>query len=126
MSTETSDAEKVSLPPFLLADLNWSSRMVTTEPAGMTTRPSAEDTASPTVAVMVAPDCVCRELTESLALAGKVVPAASDAAGLGAGFGAAGFGFGAAAVGVGAAAGGVWAGVAAVSLIGMVESGLVK
>ncbi len=88
----------------------------------MTTRPSAAFTSAPTVAFIVPPDLVVRELTLSLAAAAKVVPAASDGAGLGAG----GLGLGAGAgAGLGAWAGGgvgVAAGAVAVSFRAAVVS----
>jgi len=121
MMTDTSEAENVSLPPLVGADLNWSRRMLTVEPAGMTRRPSADMTSAPTLACIMAPDWVVRELMVSGTVAEKVVPAASDGAGaaatgLGAGFAVAGFGVAVAPVA------GVAAGVAAVSAIGLVES----
>ena len=89
----------------------------------MTTRPSAPFTSAPTLARIMAPDLVVRELTVSGTVAEKVAPTAPATA---RGFGAGGLGFGATGVVVGVTGAGAGApaaaGVAAVSAIGLVES----
>src|SRR5262245_48191613 len=84
-----------SLADLLGAGFSATMVRVTSEPAGMTTRPSAVVMASPILAVNVSPGLLVREVMERSADASITVPLASSAAareggaGAGAGDGAA-------------------------------------
>src|SRR5262245_36575997 len=92
-----------SLADLLGAGLSATIDRVTSEPAGITTRPSADLIASLIVAVKVSPALLVRELSAVPEAASIVVPTNSVAArGAGAGSGA---GAGVAAAGAGAGAG---------------------
>src|SRR5688572_23870244 len=112
-----------SLAALFGAGLSATIDSVTTEPAGITVRPSAASTAWPILAVKVSPGLLVFEVIEPAALASSVAPdssragaAAGAGAGAGAGVTGAGAGAGAAARGVVRRGGGGGAGRNTVSV----------